>query len=411
MGEQAVALAKAVNYDSAGTVEFVAGQDKSFYFLEMNTRLQVEHPVTELVTGIDLVEEQLKAAAGDVLSLTQNDVKLTGHAIEARVYAEDPANGFLPTGGRTLLVREPSGEHLRVDSSLARGGEVGVSYDPMLAKVIAWGNDRSEAIRLLDAGLAGTTVLGLATNIAFQRALLAHPDVRAGRLDTGLIERHLDELTASTRPDDVLAAFAVMRHLTARAACIGPWDAATSWRPAGPAWTTWNVNVSGKPHTISARPSGARTDALTVSCGESISIQVVGTLRGDELELTIGDRTTTFLTAGDDPVWLGREGAAWSVTCTPRQLRQDAAGVHDGGVLSPMPGSVVAVHLAVGDSVTAGQPLLVVEAMKMEHTLTAPHDGVVTQVHARLGQQVAVGAPLVDVKATADDGSSRETKT
>jgi len=414
LGEAAVATARAVGYVGAGTVEFISSAEEpgEFFFMEMNTRLQVEHPVTEQITGIDLVEEQVRAAAGEPLRLTQDDVKLSGHAVEARVYAEDPAQGFLPTGGTVLLVREPTGEGVRVDSSLVAGGEVGLTYDPMLAKVIAWGHDREEAMRRLDAALARTTLLGLGTNIAFQRALLAHPDVIAGRLDTGLIDRHLDDLTRSHVPDDVLAAFAVMRQIRADAHGSGPWDGATSWRPTGPAWTSWDVTVSGEQHTIAARPADSTaTGALEVRRDGAAPFAVRGTLRDATLELTVRDRTTTFDAVTGHTIWLGRDGVTWSVTPTTRHLRGEQAGLHDGSIFSPLPGSVVAVNVAVGDSVSARQPLLVVEAMKMEHTLTAPHDGVVAQLPARVGQQVAVGALLAEVTAHADEGSEGETGT
>ena len=197
MGKAAVQAARSVGYTGAGTVEFIVSGDEpdEFYFMEMNTRLQVEHPVTELVFGLDLVEWQLRVAAGEELTalLINNGHAMNGHAVEARVYAEDPARGFLPTGGTVLALREPTGEHIRVDSGLAEGTAVSSRYDPMLAKVIAWGPDRATALRRLDAALASTTVLGVTTNIAFLRELLHDPDVRAGRLDTGLAERVADE--------------------------------------------------------------------------------------------------------------------------------------------------------------------------------------------------------------------------
>jgi acetyl-CoA/propionyl-CoA carboxylase biotin carboxyl carrier protein len=202
IGAAAVDVAKAVGYAGAGTVEFIVSGDdpERFYFMEMNTRLQVEHPVTEMVTGIDLVAEQIHVAAGRPLSLAQSDVHLMGHAIETRLYAEDPDRGFLPSGGRVLAVAEPSGEGVRVDSGVAAGQVIGTDYDPMLAKIIAYGPDRAAALARLDAALARTVVLGVRTNIAFTRALLAQPDVVAGRLDTTLLERHLDTLVGADSP-------------------------------------------------------------------------------------------------------------------------------------------------------------------------------------------------------------------
>src|SRR5262249_12173919 len=239
MGAAAVQAARAVGYTGAGTVEFIVPADApaQFSFLEMNTRLQVEHAVTELGTGLDLGEWQLRVAAGEPLGFGQPDVGLTGHAIEARVYAEDPARGFLPTGGPVLALAEPDLPHVRVDSGLLEGIDVGSRYDPMLAKVIAWGPDRESARRRLDGALADTVVLGLTTNVGVLRALLAAPDVVAGRLDTGLVERRLTRLAGHEVPDEVLAAAGLERLLSlAEPGTAGPgrvtdpWDIPGGWR-------------------------------------------------------------------------------------------------------------------------------------------------------------------------------------
>ncbi len=241
MGRAAAEAARSVGYVGAGTVEFIVPGDEpdEFFFMEMNTRLQVEHPVTELVTGLDLVEWQLRVAAGEPLPLRQEQIRLTGHAAEARIYAEDPARGFLPTGGVVLALGEPAGPHVRTDSGLAAGMTVTSAYDPMLAKIIAWAPDRDEALRRLDGALAATAVLGVTTNTAFLRALLSHPDVVAGRLDTGLVERHLGELTAADVPDEVLAAAALAELLASQppGPVTDPWDVPDGWRPGEHAWT------------------------------------------------------------------------------------------------------------------------------------------------------------------------------
>ncbi|TDD63813.1 acetyl-CoA carboxylase biotin carboxylase subunit, partial [Actinomadura rubrisoli] len=245
MGAAAVAAAESVGYVGAGTVEYIVSADRpgEFFFMEMNTRLQVEHPVTELVAGLDLVELQLHVAAGRPLPFTQDDVRLDGHAIEARVYAEDPSRGFLPTGGRVLALAEPG---VRVDSGLDVGTEVGGSYDPMLAKVIVWGADRAEALHRLDRALASYTLLGVPTNVAFLRALLGHPDVVSGGLDTGLVERSLDGLVSGTAaPPEVLAAAALERMLALESAASDPWDIPDGWRPGAHAWTPWIITPSG----------------------------------------------------------------------------------------------------------------------------------------------------------------------
>src|SRR4051812_10045246 len=313
IGASAVETARAVGYTGAGTVEFIVSADRpdEFFFMEMNTRLQVEHPVTELVTGVDLVEEQVRVAAGLPLRLAQDDVRLTGHAVEVRVYAEDPAKGFLPTGGRALLVREPAGSGVRVDSSLVEGGVVGTTYDPMLSKVIAWGEDRATALARLDAALAKTAVLGVGTNTAFLRALLAHPDVQAGRLDTGLVERSIDELVDATVPTDALAAFALARlaALTPEAAVADPWELPTAWRPTGPAWSTWDLVIGTARHTVAVRGTVA---AATVRLDDEPAFSATGRCRPDGLDLTVDGRTKTFFTATDgDVLWLSRDGATW----------------------------------------------------------------------------------------------------
>ena len=390
IGASAVATAEAVGYVGAGTVEFIVSADRpdEFFFMEMNTRLQVEHPVTELVTGIDLVEQQVRVAAGLALGMTQQDVRLDGHAVEVRTYAEDPARGFLPTGGRVLRIDEPAGEDIRVDSSLYEGTVVGSTYDPMLNKVIAWGPDRASALAKLDRALAGQVLLGVSTNTAFLRRLLRHPEVQAGRLDTGFIERHLEELVTDDVPPRVLAVFALRERLANQGADL--WDRPTGWRPGRPAAMAWHLVVPGG----RAVDVTLRGDEVCVAGGEPF--MATGVLDGDDLLLTTGGRTTRWATAVDGPhTWIGRAGSSWVLHEQVVQLRVDA-GAHDGDITSPMPGSVIAVHVVSGSDVTKGEPLVVVEAMKMEHTLAAPMDGTV-EVLVRVGQQVAVDELLVQV--------------
>jgi len=393
IGASAVATAQAVGYVGAGTVEFIVSADRpdEFFFMEMNTRLQVEHPVTELVTGIDLVEQQVRVAAGLPLGLTQDDIRLDGHAVEVRTYAEDPARGFLPTGGRVLRLDEPTGEDVRVDSSLYEGTVVGSSYDPMLNKVIAWGHDRSSALAKLDRALAGQVLLGVGTNTAFLRKLIRHPEVLAGRIDTGFIERHLDELIAEQVPARVLAVYALRERLSARGADL--WDEPTAWRPGGAAALAWHLVVPGG-RTVDVTLRG---DDVTVDGGTPFT--ATGVLDGDDLLLTTGGRTTRWATVVDGvDTWIGRAGDSWVLHEQVVQLRVDA-GAHDGDISSPMPGSVIAVHVAAGARVKKGEPLVVVEAMKMEHTLTAPMDGTVGELLVRVGQQVAVDELLAQVIA------------
>jgi acetyl-CoA/propionyl-CoA carboxylase biotin carboxyl carrier protein len=392
IGASAVATAEAVGYVGAGTVEFIVSADRpdEFFFMEMNTRLQVEHPVTELVTGQDLVAQQVRIAAGLPLGFAQADVHLHGHAIEVRTYAEEPSRGFLPSGGRVLRLHEPTGEHLRVDSSLLEGLEVGSTYDPMLNKVIAWGPDRATALQRLDHALGEQVVLGVPTNTAFLRALLQRPEVQAGELDTGFIERHVEDLTADAVPVEALAAYALREALSRSG---DPWE--SGWRVAGTAPMRWLLALpGGRTATVVLTE-----DDLVVDGGEPLGVS--GRLLPDgRVQVTLAGRTSTWHTALDaGQVWVGAGGSAWALHEQPRSLRADDAHAHHGDVTSPMPGSVIAVHAGEGDSVTKGQPLVVVEAMKMEHTLTAPLDGTVEQLLVRVGQQVKVDELLVTVTA------------
>ena len=400
-GELAVATARAVGYTGAGTVEFIVRGDAPDepFFMEMNTRLQVEHPVTELVTGLDLVEQQLRVAAGARLTFGQDDVRLNGHAVEVRVYAEDPARGFLPTGGPALLVREPVEDGVRIDSSLVEGAAVGTTYDPMLSKVVAWGPDRSTALAALDRALAANVVLGVGTNTAFLRRLLQHPDVRAGRLDTGLVERELDGLVRGDVPVEAHAAFALYRLLALDTGSPDPWAAVGGWRLSGAAATWWTV----------AGPDGQRLRVAVTGTASAARV-VVGDREvaasaerlPDGLLLTVDGSTRRVLAAtAGATTWLHLDGTTHAVVDLPPERRGVGAGSHDGDVRSPMPGAVIAVRTAVGDEVARGDVLLVVEAMKMEHALTAPVDGSVTELGVRVGDQVAVDQLLAVVTPAA----------
>jgi acetyl-CoA/propionyl-CoA carboxylase, biotin carboxylase, biotin carboxyl carrier protein len=403
MGGAAVEAARSVGYTGAGTVEFIVPGDSpdEFFFMEMNTRLQVEHPVTELIYGLDLVEWQLRIAAGEPLGARL--AAPAGHAIEARVYAEDPARGFLPTGGTVLALREPDAEGVRVDSGLSEGMTVTSAYDPMLAKVAAWGPDRDTALRRLDAALADTAVLGVTTNTAFLRTLLADPDVQAGHLDTALAERVAAETPAPVGvPDDVLAAGALARLLAREPvrAHADPWDIPDGWRVGGRTWTTFRFAVGARVDA-EVRVRGLASAGAEVAVGEGDPVPARAEFRaayphGTDLFVTYGGRTVRFAYAADGAtIWLGRGGRAWALTeeeAAP--ARGGRAGGADGTVRAPMPGTVLAVHVAAGQQVSAGQAVAVVEAMKMEHTVTAPLAGTVTELTAKAGQQVGMDAPL-----------------
>ncbi|GLW95734.1 acetyl/propionyl/methylcrotonyl-CoA carboxylase subunit alpha [Actinokineospora globicatena] len=405
MGAAAVDAAKAVDYSGAGTVEFIVSADRpdEFFFMEMNTRLQVEHPVTEQVTGLDLVEQQIRVAAGEPLALVQDDVVLRGHAIEARVYAEDPSTGFLPTGGRVLDVRSSAADWARLDSGLLPGSVVGSDYDPMLAKVITWGADRGQAIDRLSAALGSTAVLGVGTNIAFLRALLADADVRAGRLDTQLVERRLDELTrAEPVPDEVFAAAALDELLALQPAggVVDPWSVPSGWRVGRPAPIPFRLTCGDRDVTVSVTGSPA---AARVQVGDGSAVDASVSRVDGELRVTLGGRNLRYARALDgDTLWLAAEGRTWAVA--EHSALEGAAATAAGGgpITSPMPGTVLVVKVSAGERVDAGAPLLVVEAMKMEHTITAKVGGVVSELLVQAGNQVALNQTLAVVTPSED---------
>ncbi|MEE4542092.1 biotin carboxylase N-terminal domain-containing protein [Streptomyces sp. V4-01] len=411
MGEAAVQAARSCGYTGAGTVEFIVPGDDpgAYFFMEMNTRLQVEHPVTELVTGLDLVAWQLRVAAGEPLDFAQQDVTLSGHAVEARICAETARAGdgrvdFLPSAGTVLRLHDPAGPGVRVDSGLAPGTEVGTAYDPMLAKVIAHGPDRATALRRLRAALADTVVLGVDTNTGFLRRLLAHPAVVAGDLDTGLIDRDAAGLLPPGVPDEVYAAAALLRQdaLAPRPDPGGwtdPFSAPTGWRLGGEsAWTVHHLKAPGQdPVTVRVRDGRVRI-------GDAPPFEARLTVDGPRALLHHEGTVTAFDHAGE---WLGRDGDSWRVQPhdpVAAALRRAAAGAGGDALTAPMPGTVTVVKVSKGDEVTAGQSLLVVEAMKMEHVITAPHDGTVAEIDVTAGATVAMDQILaVVIPAAADD--------
>ncbi len=401
IGAAACDTARSVDYVGAGTVEFIVSADRpdEFFFMEMNTRLQVEHPVTEMVTGWDLVEWQLRIAAGETLTATQDDIELRGHAIEARVYAEDPANGFLPTGGTVLKLSEPHGAGVRVDSGIYPGTVVGSDYDPMLAKVIAHGDDRAAALRGLDRALADTAVLGVVTNVDFLRFLLADDDVATGRLDTGLLDRRVGDYRPAAGTDAEFVAAAAYRWLQRWAeSSDDPWTRPTGWRMGAHAPTLIRLRCGDRTdHVgITGIPSAARAD---VEDGETHSL--TATLDGDVLTVTVdGLRTEYRVADAGHRIWLADPGGV-AVVDEVREapVRPDDEHAGDAELVSPMPGAVVAVNVTDGAQVNAGAVVVAVEAMKMEHSLKSPVDGVVELLVA-VGDQVKVGQPLARIKAT-----------
>jgi 3-methylcrotonyl-CoA carboxylase alpha subunit len=398
MGAAAVKAAKAVGYQGAGTVEFIV-KDGAFYFMEMNTRLQVEHPVTEMTTGLDLVEWQIRVAAGEKLPLEQAQVPLAGHAIEARLYAEDPEREFLPSTGRLVRLRWPAAsDALRIDTGVQEGDAVGVHYDPMLAKVIAWGEERADAIRRLSHALGECQIAGVTTNAALLRAILSQSEFSAGEVNTAFIAQHAADLFPGANPESeaTLRALGAAAWLIRAGSRSGPWDLPDGWQlnlnsratlqfegPDAPvvaelerAGNTWHVLIGGRRFVVIAR------------------IDEEGTVKGE----VDGVPLSAQIVPDGRRIHVLSEGRA------VRLLLHDPAEVvererHDGGLISPMPGQVLQVMVAPGAEVKRGQPLLIVEAMKMEHTILAPMDGVVEEVCFGSGERVSEGAQLLKLKA------------
>ena len=391
MGQAAVEAARAVGYVGAGTVEFIADGARGlrrdgFWFMEMNTRLQVEHPVTEAITGLDLVEWQFRAAAGEPLPLTQVEVPLTGHAVEARVYAEDPERGFLPSTGRLQRLELPKWPGLRVDTGVAEGTSVSPYYDPMIAKVIAHGANRDEALARLAAGLAETVVVGPRTNTGFLKRLVEHPEFRAGRFDTSFIARHLDALVGVDRETDArLVASAVdalvareRRRLAPAGGWDDPWAANDGFALTGPRQLAIDIVVDGAP-----RQAVVAWDAD----GHYTRVDGVG-----------GDAAIRIEASGDGVVAIAdgqQRHVAFKSYDTVDLDHLDG----DGVVKAPMHGKVLAVLVEAGAVVEKGQRLAILEAMKMEHALTAPCAGTVVEITAETGAQIGEGATVLVIEA------------
>jgi acetyl-CoA/propionyl-CoA carboxylase biotin carboxyl carrier protein len=408
LGEAACETARSVSYSGAGTVEFIVsnGAPDEFFFMEMNTRLQVEHPVTEAITGLDLVELQLRAAAGEQLSIEQSDVVFTGHAIEARVYAEDPMTDFLPTGGRVRVLREPTGAGVRVDSALLPGLRVSSDYDPMLAKVIAWAPDRDAAIALLRRSLDETVVLGVTTNIEFLHLLLALPQLASATMDTELIGRELGSLEFTQADDSVYATAAMLLFAEQwSSADDSVWGRPSGWRLGDAAPLSYRLAVDGRGDseptvrvvTVSGIPAEAR---VSVDGAEPLAASVVALDDQTSFVSVAGAGRRAVHWASPRTVEFALDEVTWRLHDLPPERRRNGDAVEAPTISSPMPGSVVAVLVKPGDPVEADQPLLIVEAMKMEHVLKAPSAGIV-RFDAAIGDHVERGQVLAMIEGEA----------
>ncbi len=417
MGAAAVAAAKAIGYVGAGTVEFIADQSGTFHFMEMNTRLQVEHPVTEMITGEDLVEWQLRVAWGEPLPKRQEELAIDGHALEARIYAEDPAKGFLPATGRIAhLASPPASRHVRVDTGVAAGDEISPHYDPMIAKLVVWDRDRPRALARMRDALGEFQVVGLATNVAFLARVVGSQAFGAADLDTGLIERLRDELFPPPAPasDEVLALATLsellrhdreaQRHAAASGDPWSPWGACDGWRPnqdnhhvlvfrEGERQVAVTVHYRKGAYEVEL-PGGRRMLSGTeaplpspASAGEGLGVRVRAWLDGEALAATVvrvGEVIDVF-----------RGIERHTMELHDPWLAEVAGDVHAGGLAAPMPGKVIAVLVQAGARVERGAPLVIMEAMKMEHTITAPGAGTVKEILYRVGEQVAEGEELI----------------
>jgi 3-methylcrotonyl-CoA carboxylase alpha subunit len=400
LGEAAVRLAKAVSYHSAGTVEFLLGDNGDFYFLEMNTRLQVEHGVTELVTGLDIVALQLAIAAAEPLPFAQNELRFTGHAIECRVYAEDPLKGYLPSPGRITAFQTPSGEGVRNDIGTYAGDEVSTYYDPLLGKLLTWGNDRSEALRRMSRALAAYRVEGVHTNLPLLRAIIAHPDFRAGEATTEFLDLHLsaEALALAASEESLISAFGAL------ALGIGDGTSADPWLIAGPHRAGGRMVLALRSDGIEQAIEGQR---------------VAGSADEWRVSVQRREKRVHFSRVPPNRVIAEADGRAWpaEVERTPSGMIvatqhktytfEWAAGERHAahaeshrqrGLTAPMPGLVLKVLVRAGEKVRAHETLIVLEAMKMEHNIEAPYDGTVKKVNCAEGGRVAEGAVLIELE-------------
>ena len=404
MGDAAVEAARAVNYAGAGTVEFIVAPDGGFYFMEMNTRLQVEHPVTEMITGLDLVEWQLRVAHGEPLPLSQDQIRLSGHAIEARIYAEDPAKGFLPSIGKLLHLSPPQeGVHVRVDAGVEEGVSISPFYDPMIAKLIVWDESREKALARMRGALGEFRVVGVANNIGFLSRLVDSRSFTDADLDTGLIEREAEALFPGDHgpPDDVflVAALAQLLGEAKTAAGPSPWDRSDGWRMNGALLRELAFRCGEKRETIAV----TYLDGAYRLKSSAREVFARGKLTGHGCILADfnGHQEESVAVADSGAFHIFWRGGNWKIEWLNPLDVAAVSGAGHGGLLAPMPGRVIALLVEEGARVEAGVPLLILEAMKMEHKLTAPSAGVVKAFRCAVDDQVGEGAELVEFEPDA----------
>jgi 3-methylcrotonyl-CoA carboxylase alpha subunit len=414
MGEAAVAAANAVGYVGAGTVEFIANQDGSFYFMEMNTRLQVEHPVTEMITGLDLVEWQLRVAAGEPLPKKQDELRIHGHALEARIYAENPEKGFLPSIGTLKYLHTPHAVHftsasiagegqgegvVRIDSGVREGDAISPFYDPMIAKLIVWGHDRAEALALMAQALSEYRVVGLATNVAFLKRLVESRPFASADLDTGLIERHHAALFPPPQPAGLpaLALAAAALLASERSAANDPWANTSGWRLNGGLLRNLAFADESNAYPVSV---GYRQGGWELRCKDLAAVMAPVEHDGARLVIRLDGASVRGTVVRDGELFhVFTGGAHYTLRYDDPMAHAGEAEAEGGRLTAPMPGKIVAVLVDKGKTVEKGAPLLIMEAMKMEHTIAAPANGTVEDLLYAVGDQVAEGAQLLAFKA------------
>lgn len=410
MGEAATRAARAINYQGAGTVEFLLDRDGSFYFMEMNTRLQVEHPVTEMITGQDLVEWQLRVAVGEELPLTQDKIRINGHALEARIYAEDPANDFLPASGTLTFLSPPKeSDHVRVDTGVLQGDEVSVYYDPMIAKLVVWDENRDKALGRLTKALAEYRIAGMATNIDFLYNLVTCKAFKQAEIDTGFIEKHYDEIFQANQQDTsqvvALAALYLVLEQAQNAKISAtkfpdpwsPWNSTGGWRLNQAHANHFEILIQEQPYSVTIEQLGkASAVHYLIRIGDRI-VDARGRIGNDEFHADLdGHRLRASVGYYDGSYSLYTQDSTVQFKINTADLGDEDAGQGAGALNAPMNGTIVELTATEGSTVKKGDTLLVMEAMKMEHTIRAPADGKVSQFYYQPGDLVDGGAELLD---------------
>jgi 3-methylcrotonyl-CoA carboxylase alpha subunit len=413
MGAAAIAVAKAVNYVGAGTVEFLLDANEDFFFMEMNTRLQVEHPITEMITGVDLVEWQIKIAQGEKLPCTQADLKINGHAFEVRLYAEDPARDFMPSAGQIQFLQFPlESDCVRVDTGVREapygdGDVISMHYDPMIAKIITWGHDRAAALQTMAEALDETHITGLKSNLHFLRALVRHPAFKDGNISTNFIKEHHDDLlpvnvATPSRETLALAVIGILHQqeqahlemLEKSTEQNSPWFDFGAWRIGGNDTQNFSFRNEAGEYTVTVTDSRLKfADGTVIEFSYTpcdFNMGFIAALQGKQIEAVVDrqGQTVTVCYAGHDDTLIYLD---------PLHSENSDEEV-SGKLTAPMPGKVVAIRVTVGAAVKKGQPLVIVEAMKMEHTIVAPMDGIIDKIHAAIGHQVDEKYELVSMQ-------------